>query len=184
MKFFRVIIRYAEVFALTFKKNIIAFIVISVLGTLSHFVYEWSGDNSFLGLFFPVNESVWEHLKLLFFPTLIYSLAEYLLTKEKPKNYLSALAISIFCGIFTIIAIYYIANGIIGYDVEFINIASYYVGVIVMLCKKNKILSNGKYYSKMANLIFGIILALTALLFMVWSYNPPSIGIFTPPMPV
>ncbi|MDD7025196.1 MAG: DUF6512 family protein, partial [Oscillospiraceae bacterium] len=47
----------------------ILFVIIT--GTISHFVYEWSQNNFILGLFFPVNESTWEHMKLLFFPMLI-----------------------------------------------------------------------------------------------------------------
>lgn len=169
---------------MSFKKNIIAFFAISILGTLGHFIYKWSGENYLVGLIFPVNESVWEHLKLLFFPTLIYSAGEYLLTKEKPKNYLAALTIGLFCGMFSIVAIYYIANGIFGYDIEFINIASYYVAIIIMLCKKNKIILSEKYSLKAAKIVFASILLIMAILFMFWSHNPPSIGIFTPPMPI
>ena len=47
-----------------------------VLGTLSHFFYQWSHENILIGLFSPVNESVWEHLKLLFFPALTYMFIE------------------------------------------------------------------------------------------------------------
>ena len=36
-----------------------------ITGTLLHFVYEWSGESLFVGIFSPINESVWEHLKLL-----------------------------------------------------------------------------------------------------------------------
>ena len=43
-------------------------------GTLLHFAYEWSGTNFWVGLFAPVSESTWEHMKLLFFPMLIYSM--------------------------------------------------------------------------------------------------------------
>lgn len=44
----------------------------SVTGTLAHFVYDWSGQNVLAGLFTPVSESTWEHMKLLFFPMLLY----------------------------------------------------------------------------------------------------------------
>lgn len=169
---------------MSFKKNIIAFIVISVLGTIGHFIYEWTGDNTLVGLFFPVNESVWEHLKLLFFPTVIYSIGEYLFSEEKPKNYLPATAIGLLCGMFLIVAIYYISEGVLGYDVEFINIASYYVAVLFMISKKNKIIKSGKYHSKTANIFFAVILGIFAILFPVFSFNPLSFGIFTPPMPV
>ena len=49
-------------------------IFVLIAGTLSHFVYEWSGQNFILGFFFPIDESTWEHMKLIFFPMLSYSL--------------------------------------------------------------------------------------------------------------
>ena len=50
------------------KFCVIGFFVTTVLGILSHFVYDWTGGGFLIGLFFPVNESTWEHMKLLFFP--------------------------------------------------------------------------------------------------------------------
>ena len=54
------------------KKQIIKFQIIStififIFGTILHFTYEWSGENTIVGLFSATNESTWEHLKLLFF---------------------------------------------------------------------------------------------------------------------
>ncbi len=123
-----------------FKKNIIAFIIISVLGTLGHFVFKWTDKNYIAGLFFPVNESVWEHLKLLFFPSAIYSATEYLLKDKKPSNYLQAVVFSAISGMFWIVALFYTVKGVVGYNIDFINIMIYYVGVIISLYKKNRII--------------------------------------------
>ena len=38
-----------------------------LLGFLNHFLYQLSGGAAFIALICPINESVWEHLKLLFF---------------------------------------------------------------------------------------------------------------------
>ena len=46
----------------------------AVLGILSHFFYDWSGRTPLAALISPVNESIWEHMKLLFFPALLWSL--------------------------------------------------------------------------------------------------------------
>ena len=56
----------------TLKKYIIkGTIFVLITGVISHFVYEWSGNNRLVGLFFPTNESVWEHMKLCFYPYLL-----------------------------------------------------------------------------------------------------------------
>ncbi len=36
-----------------------------IIGTLLHFVFEWSGRNFLVAFIAPTNESVFEHLKLL-----------------------------------------------------------------------------------------------------------------------
>ena len=51
----------------------IGVIFVLIAGTLAHFLYDWSGKNFVIGFFTPINESIWEHIKLLFFPMLIYA---------------------------------------------------------------------------------------------------------------
>lgn len=62
------------------KYALIGFVFTLILGTLWHFVYEWSNENFLIGLISPVDESVREHMKLLFFPGLLYAL--FLLTQK------------------------------------------------------------------------------------------------------
>ncbi len=166
---------------MTAKRNIWAFFVISILGTLGHFVYEWSGKPYLVGLFFPVNESTWEHLKLLFFPAVIYSAVEYLTLKEKPKNYITATAISVIIGMLSIIVMFYTYQGVIGRNIDILNILIYYMGVIVTVFAEQKIIKRGVFSSEFLNIIFLAIIFLTAVLFVFFSYNPPALGIFLPP---
>lgn len=167
---------------MSLKKNIIAFFVIGILGTIGHFVYEWSGDNYAVGLFFPVNESTWEHLKLLFFPTVIYSVLEYFLSREKPKNYLQAVVFSTLCGMLWIIILFYTVKGVFGKSPDFINIGIYFISIIIMLCKKTKLIKEEKFELTLFYWIAVTVGILVAILFIFWSYNPPSINLFIPPV--
>lgn len=163
------------------KKFIIAFLVIGGLGVLFHFVYEWTNNNTFAGYFFPVNESIWEHLKLIFYPALIYFTAEGIILKEKNDNNIASIAISIFKGMFTTVMLYYLYSGILGYNVDFINILIFFISVFVLLKKRNSVLNSKKSSDSNTNTILIMALILTGLLFAVWSYNPPLLGIFIPP---
>ena len=49
------------------------FLFTGALGVLLHFLYEWSGGNTLAAAFSAVNESTWEHMKLLFFPMYDFS---------------------------------------------------------------------------------------------------------------
>ncbi|MGI6279907.1 MAG: DUF6512 family protein [Acutalibacteraceae bacterium] len=169
---------------MNFKKNIIAFVVIGLLGTLGHFLYEWTNENFLVGLFFPVSESIWEHLKLLFYPTILYSAVEYLFTKEKPKNYASAVVLPLIYGMFFIVAAYYIYTGIIGRDIDFFNILIFFLSIIIFIIKRNKLIKKGKFSGGIFNSIFLIIVLILMILFGYWSHNPPSLGIFMQPTPI
>lgn len=59
------------------KYQIISAIFVCIAGTLLHFTYEIFGKNNFIASFSAVNESVWEHLKLLFFPLLFTTVIGY-----------------------------------------------------------------------------------------------------------
>ena len=167
---------------MSFKKNLVAFFTIGLLGVLGHFVYKWTGENRFIGLFFPVNESIWEHLKLIFYPALIYFGAEYLLKSQKEENFIPATIKAIYCGMLTVVTLFYVLGGVIGENLEFLNILIYFIAIITVLIKRNKIINNGKTYSKTTTLILLFFTALTVILFAVWSYIPPSLGIFQPPV--
>ena len=73
-----------------------------ITGTLLHFVYEWSGESLFVGIFSPINESVWEHLKLLFFPMSVWILIGYFIFGKKFKTYIPSAVIGILSGMILI----------------------------------------------------------------------------------
>ena len=68
--------------------QIISTIFSMILGTLLHFTYNWSNNNLLVGVFSAVNESTWEHLKLLFFPMLITTILGYFYIGNNIPNFL------------------------------------------------------------------------------------------------
>lgn len=102
-----------------------------VLGTLSHFFYQWSQENMLVGLFSPVNESVWEHLKLLFFPALAYMFIEQkAMGKVMPglfgKNFLG-----LFAGLLAMPLLFYGYTAFSGKSVLWVDIGIFCVCVLL-----------------------------------------------------
>ena len=63
---------------------------------LTHFIYNIF-PNPLFAIFFPVNESIWEHMKLLSTTILLYGIIEYFLLKHyniKVNNFLLSLFIT------------------------------------------------------------------------------------------
>ncbi len=90
------------------KIKIIGVFVIMGLSVLSHFMYEWF-NNFIFSILFPVNESIWEHMKLLVTPVLIYSFIEYFIYRKKGtrfNNFSLSCSISIIVGIVSYLLVY------------------------------------------------------------------------------
>lgn len=160
------------------KLFIWGFLFVSVIGTLLHFVYEWSGNNSIVRLFAPWNESTWEHMKLLFFPMLVLVLFLFFKLPEQSPIPV-ALSIGTLVGLALIPILFYTYTGVLGFSVMAIDIAIFYISVlgaflIGWFLKDNCELANRR----------GLLLAclvILAILFFIFSYYPPGIGLFQEP---
>ena len=103
---------------------IIGTILIIISGALLHSIYEYSGNNPLLGFFFPVNESTWEHMKLCFFPMLLYSCFMNRKLKDDYPCVTSSLLFGVLLGTFLIPIIFYTYSGILGQNYIFFDIVN------------------------------------------------------------
>ena len=165
------------------KLEIIGFFCVSIPGTLLHFAYEFFHYNFIVGLFAPVNESTFEHLKLLLYPMLAYSVIEYLILKKKKStnlnSFLCAKTRGIISGITSIIVLFYTYLGILGFNVDFINIAIYFIAVMIAFCVSYAFTINKKKDDHCLLCLF--ILAVLVILFLIFTIYPVDIGLFRSP---
>lgn len=163
-----------------FKFEIIGFIFVSVIGTLSHFLFEWFDENKIIGLFCPINESVWEHLKLLFFPYLVWSIAEYFIL-NRPRSFFNSKIKGIYCGMLLTVSLYYTFSGIIGSSNLFIDILSYFIGVAISFIISYMFLKNEKRKTPFTENISILLFAATSIIFFIFTFSPPLIPLFEDP---
>ena len=161
-----------------FRRTVVGFVFVSIAGSLFHFIFQWSGYNRLAGIFFPVNESVWEHLKLIYLPFLIWTIAEYYILK-KDKSNIFPKAIGTLCGMATIVIFYYTYTGISGKENEFLNIFSFFIGAAVAFVVDYLMIKSEKFKS---NSTAGIIIfIITGAIFVVFTFAPPLIPLFKDP---
>ena len=102
-----------------------------VLGTLSHFFYQWSHENILIGLFSPVNESVWEHLKLLFFPALTYMFIEQKAMGKAMPGLFGKNLLGIFAGLLVMPLLFYGYTAFSGKSILLVDIGIFCVCVLL-----------------------------------------------------
>lgn len=152
---------------------------VSVLGTLLHFLYGWSGNNPVAGMFAPINESVWEHTKLLFFPMQLYA---FYLRKRLYNAYpcvSAGMAVGSLLGVLCIISLFYIYTGILGFHIAFLDIAIFYVSVIIGFFAAYRLTQTCK--AKPYNSALQIIMVVLTCLYILFSFWPPAIPLFQAP---
>ena len=157
--------------------EIVGMVFIILLGSLSHFTFELSDFNPVVGAFSAVNESVWEHLKLGFWPLILFTAVEYWKINDKTNNFFLAKAVAACTIILVIPVIFYSYTSITCEAILAIDIGSFIVAVIVGQFLSYRLL-NLKPQSRTVELISMVVLVVLAVLFIVFTYYPPQISLF------
>lgn len=152
-------------------------VAIIILGFLLHFIYAWTGNSTIVGLFAPVNESVWEHFKLGYWSVILFSIVEYPKINYKINNYFFAKLIGILALELTIVIIFYSYTFIMGRDIFWIDISTYIIAAIVCQYLTYSIFQLASV-SKLINRISLVVIITIGVLFAVVSHYPPHISLF------
>lgn len=170
-----------------FKSNtafaLIGFLFVSICGTLFHFAYHFFEENFLAGLFFPVNESAWEHMKLIFFPMLIYG---YIGRDRKflDSDMLWKYAYCTLYATWLIPCLFYTYQGILGFANTVLDILVFFVSVLLgflwfFIHNRHNTLSI--LTSSVLERILFLLVGIQLFCFLLFSYLPPALGIFLSP---
>jgi hypothetical protein len=157
--------------------ELIGILFVTIVGSLFHFVFEWLGNWGPIGGFFPVNESVWEHLKLPFWSLLIFGLIEYNFVKDETSNLIIGKTIASIIGIATILIVFYSYTSIFGIELLVVDILSFILGVVFGQLASYKIITKEKLSNWILYMSWIIIIVL-GLIFFLFTYITPHLPIF------
>lgn len=164
---------------------IAGYLFTAILGTLSHFFYNWSGKYPLIALFSPINESTWEHMKLIFFPVLFYLLVTccfiiyFIHSKEQQQQFCSSLLLGNLLGTLSIPILFYTYSGILGKHFLFVDILIFLIGLLIVFFTAWKLYDSAKIFQwrhwiKSITLLF-------LIFFFIFTFYPPQIGLFRQP---
>lgn len=160
------------------RKDIPYLLPTMILGTLNHFLYDFTEQNPFAALIAPINESVWEHMKLLFFPFLLFSLIEYAIRRPNAACFFGARFAGIWIGMLAVIFLFYGYSGILGLDLPVLDILLFYVGVLAAYAASARF---GKTFCHKDLLTIFLWWTATTLLFFLFTCFPPELPLFLSP---
>ncbi len=161
------------------KYQIFSVLFTFVLGTLLHFTYNWSGENKLVAIFSAINESTWEHLKLLYFPMLFSTIIGYFYIGKNTSNFLCSKAIGIITSLCFTIIFFYTYAGILGKDIPAIDISSFFISATLGELVSYALIVN-KF--KCNNKVYIAVLVILFLSFVTFTFYTPKIGLFRDPV--
>jgi hypothetical protein len=160
--------------------QLMGFAVTSLGGTLLHFLYDWLGEAVWIAPISGVNESTWEHMKLLFWPMLIFATVQSFFFKDREDFWCVKLR-GILLGIILIPVIFYTYNGVIGKSPDWINIAIFFISDAIAYIYETRLFNADKIRCRSSRSAIAV-LCVIALLFVVFTFATPEIGIFKDPL--
>ncbi len=149
-------------------------------GTLLHFLFDLTGGAVWTAPFSGVNESTWEHMKLLFWPMLLIAVVQRLFMGVG-ESFWCIKRNAVLIGLGLIPVLFYTWNGVIGKSPDWVNITIFFVSAAAAY-----------FYEGMAYKRGGVpcmsdrwaILTLCAIgvMFVWFTFSPPTLGIFRDPV--
>lgn len=107
--------------------QLLGFAFTSLAGTLLHFLYDFTKKSILAAPFSAVNESTWEHMKLLYFPMLVFAIIQFFFLGNDNPDYWCIKLRGTLLGLLLIPVLFYTYNGILGKSPDFINIAIFFI---------------------------------------------------------
>lgn len=157
-------------------------IYVTAVGTLLHFVYDLTGGSVLVAWFSGVNESTFEHMKLFFWAEITLFVIEFVIMKRKKgiteNGFFSSRLQGMLLGMAFIVVFFYTYQGIIGRNIGFLNIIDFVLGAFLSEVWIETRRHTRKSFDELSLAAFGAI----AILFLVFTFAPPHIGLFLDPV--
>lgn len=159
------------------KWQIFGFLFSVVLGSLLHFVYDWSGKSIFVAPFSAVNESTWEHIKLFFIPAFLFALIQSVFLSNTYGNFWAVKLVGILLGLLLIPVLFYTYNGAFGKSPDWLNILFFVIATACAYLIEFLFFTKITRFSSLSVFAF-ILLCGIAFSFVIFTFFPPKLPIF------
>lgn len=165
------------------KRNLVLGVLfVTILSGPAHFALDWIGRNQLAAILLPVNESVWEHLKLIYLPATLWILGSWLFWKKRRPGFdsgrwLLAGAASMLIALLFMLVFFYTYTGAFGIESFLLDVLSLPAGLALGQAMAWHILRYARPRSWHRAAALGVFLLLL-IVFAVFTFRAPVIPLF------
>jgi hypothetical protein len=128
-------------------------------------------------VFAAVNESVWEHLKLVFWPSLFWAILETKKLQKNASEYWSAKGYGFLVAPVLIIAIFYTYTAVIGHNILILDIGTFIIAIVLGQLATAKLLNAKSTIFLGRGIGLGLLLCQLAA-YSIFTFYPPEFFLF------
>ena len=161
--------------------QLLGYTVTAILGTVSHFLYDWTDGAKIVALFSSVNESTWEHMKLFFFPAFFFAIFQSFFFKDF-NNFWAIKLLGTTLGLALIPIIYYTYNGAICKSPDWLNIAIFFISAGACYLFEGLLFKRNRNELKGLKITSIVIFGIFSFSFIIFTFITPKLGIFLDPI--
>ena len=157
--------------------------VLFIIGSAMHFLYGITGNSTFIGIFAPVNESVWEHCKLALWPLILWWTLFYFIKGGKyavnKNKWFGAALFSLITYLFTVPLLFYFYTEAVGVELLWADILIFLLSLLFGQTLALHYYRKGRGINYMCVIL---IFAVIVILFAVFTFFTPHLPIFMDPI--
>lgn len=151
----------------------------TLAGSLLHFLYDWTGGSPLAAPFSGINESTWEHMKLMFWPLFLFAVVQRMFFTGQDNFWWVKLA-QMLMALGLIPVLFYTWNGMFGRSPDWVNIGIFYVSAGAAF-----LLERGLFRQVRTPIPFPLLpfaaICLIGAAFCLFTFAPPGIPLFLDP---
>ena len=148
-----------------------------LIGLALHYAFALSGYWPPLALVAAVNESVWEHLKPVFWPSLLWALLEYFVLRLGVQNFWAAKGLALLVAPTVIVIIFYGYTSLLGRNVLALDIATFVIAIVIGQLSSALLVKSELKFDWVRS-TGGILLAIQLAAYSSFTFYPPAFGVF------
>lgn len=161
-----------------FYYMVIGFFFTIFAGTFCAFGYPLSKENLLVAMFCPVNNSPWESIKIIFFPSLFYFMAGWYFFCQAQPYFIRACFSGLLSGSFSFFPLFYTYSGILGkYNLCFTIAVLFTSACLIYYFSYEFIIQK---YALLSMPVLVCLLVSVLVCIFSFTFTPPSLPLFEP----
>lgn len=155
--------------------SIFGFAFTSAIGLMMIYIADYLPNTQAVEILLPTNGSVWEGLKLMFWPSLLFFALQFIIFGHCDADHIPMVAMSLTVGIISTLTFYYVSKGAAGIEMPYTSLL---FGTVTTFVSSYLLMRGGKLTQNAAIVAGGMLYADLIAMFVAFTFYAPKLNLF------